>query len=333
MKTLIIAEAGVNHNGDIAMACELVNAAAEAGADIVKFQTFKAERLVTPCAEKANYQLSSVDLECSQYSMLKKLELTEEMHDILVEHCKKRGIKFLSTGFDIGCVSYLAELGQEQFKIPSGEITNVPYLRHIGQFKKPVILSTGMATLGEIEFALNVLEQSGIPLSSLTVLHCNTDYPTTMSDVNLRAMIGIRDIFGVRVGYSDHTLGIEVPIAAVALGASVIEKHLTLDCCLPGPDHKASIEPHTFKEMVVAIRNIEAALGGTRKNPSCSELKNKNAVRKSLVAAAPIKEGETFTVSNLTVKRPGCGISPTYWDSFIGRKSQRNYEINELIEF
>ena len=331
--TLIIAEAGVNHNGSIETAGQLIETAAEAGADLVKFQTFSADRLVTGSASKADYQLETTSTSESQHEMIRKLELSREMHEELIAHCKKCGVGFFSTGFDPQSVDLLAELGLDRFKIPSGEITNLPYLRHIGQYGKPVILSTGMARLGEIEAALEVLEASGTPRERVTVLHCNTEYPTPMADVNLKAMLAIRDALGVQVGYSDHTLGIEVPIAAVAMGATVIEKHFTLDRNLPGPDHRASLEPDELKAMVQAIRNIELALSGDGlKRPSPSESKNLEIARKSLVALVPIKAGEPFTEANLGVKRPGSGISPMRWDDFIGRPANRDYQADELIE-
>ena len=331
--TLIIAEAGVNHNGSIETAGQLIETAAEAGADLVKFQTFSADRLVTGSASKADYQLETTSTSESQHEMIRKLELSREMHEELIAHCKKCGVGFFSTGFDPQSVDLLAELGLDRFKIPSGEITNLPYLRHIGQYGKPVILSTGMARLGEIEAALEVLEASGTPRERVTVLHCNTEYPTPMADVNLKAMLAIRDALGVQVGYSDHTLGIEVPIAAVAMGATVIEKHFTLDRNLPGPDHRASLEPDELKAMVQAIRNIELALSGDGlKRPSPSESKNIEIARKSLVALVPIKAGEPFTEANLGVKRPGSGISPMRWDEFIGRPANRDYQVDELIE-
>lgn len=330
-RTLIIAEAGVNHNGDIKHAMELVDAASSAGADLVKFQTFKAERLVTQAAAKADYQIRTTDKKQSQFAMLSKLELGPEKHEILLDYCRHRKIQFLSSGFDIPSLDYLVSVGIERFKIPSGEITNLPYLRHVGGFGKPVLLSTGMAKLGEIEAALEVLEAAGTPRTQITVLHCNTEYPTPMQDVNLRAMCTMRDTFCVAVGYSDHTLGIEVPIAAVALGATVIEKHLTLDCNLPGPDHKASIEPDTFASMVRAIRNIEDVLGDGMKRPSPSEEKNRLIVRKSLVAAKPIRNGDKFTLDNLTVKRPGSGISPMRLDEVIGRIASRDFKVDDLI--
>ena len=330
--TLIIAEAGVNHNGDMQLAKRLVDAAAAAGADLVKFQTFNASRQVTRSAKKADYQTQTTDSSESQHAMLQRLELTEAMHHELIEHCASRQIGFLSTGFDIECVDMLVRLGQEQFKIPSGEITNLPYLRHIGQLGKKVILSTGMATLGEIESAIDALEQAGTPRSKLTVLHCTTEYPAPMVEVNLRAMQSLRAAFGVDVGYSDHTQGIEVGIAAVALGASVIEKHFTLDRTLPGPDHQASLEPAELSAMVAAIRNIEVALGDGVKRLTPSEARNKLIARKSLVASRPIKAGEIFTSENLTTKRPGTGISPMRWDEFLGNKAQRDFAADELIK-
>jgi len=331
-QVLIIAEAGVNHNGSLETAKQLVDVASEAGADMVKFQTFSAERLVTTSAHKAEYQSNSVNYSESQHAMLSKLELSIEMHKELISHCQQRGVSFFSTGFDLQSIDMLVELGFEQFKIPSGEITNFPYLRHIGQFGKPVILSTGLANLGEIEAALEVLETSGTPRNKITILHCNTAYPTTMEDVNLRAMLSIGEAFGVAVGYSDHTLGIEVPVAAVALGATMIEKHYTLDRTLPGPDHKASLEPHELKAMVQAIRNIEKALGDGIKRPSPSEAINKPISRKSIVAANAIMKGECFTEVNLAVKRPGTGISPMRWDEVLGRSAIRDFEPDEMIE-
>ena len=332
MSVLIIAEAGVNHNGDINLARKLVDVAADAGADFVKFQTFTADKLVTKSAEKADYQNQTTDEEESQHAMLHKLELSRETHEALIEHCKLRGIQFFSTGFDTGSIDLLMELGLDRFKIPSGEITNLPYLRHVGQYGKSVILSTGMANEDEIEAALKILEQAGTSRKHITVLHCNTEYPTPMNDVNLRAMLTIRDTFGVQVGYSDHTLGIEVSIAAVALGAMVIEKHFTLDRNLLGPDHQASLEPEELKEMVIAIRNIEKAMGDGIKRPSSSEAKNKPIARKSMVAAQAICEGETFSEANLAVKRPGTGLSPMRWDEVLGCKAPRDFEVDELIE-
>lgn len=331
MKTVIIAEAGVNHNGDLVLAHKLIDVAAEAGADFVKFQTFSADRLVTTQAKKADYQTQTTDAQESQYAMIRRLELTPEMHKTLIEHCKLRGIQFFSTAFDIASLDLLVELGLNFFKIPSGEITNLPYLRHIGRFAKPVILSTGMATLEEVEAALQVLEQAGTARGKITVLHCTTEYPTPMTDVNLRAMQTLHNTFGVAVGYSDHTLGIEVATAAVALGAAVIEKHFTLDRNLSGPDHKASLEPHELKAMVTAIRNIEKALGNGMKRPSQSEIKNREIARKSLVAACAIRAGEVFNEKNLAVKRPGTGVSPMRWDEVLGCKASRDFMPDELI--
>lgn len=331
MRTLIIAEAGVNHNGDPALARRLVDLAAEAGADLVKFQTFSADRLVTASAEKAEYQKAAGASE-SQHAMLCRLELTREMHEALIEHCKSRGIAFFSTAFDRESVDMLADLGLDCFKIASGEITNLPLLRHVGQRGGRVIVSTGMASLEEIRETLAALEHAGTPRDRVTVLHCNTEYPTPMADVNLRAMLTLRDELSVAVGYSDHTLGIEVPIAAVALGAVMIEKHFTLDRSLPGPDHKASLEPGELKAMVAAIRNIELALGDGIKQPTASESKNKPIARKSLVAARAIRAGEAFTEANLAVKRPGTGVSPMRWDEVLKRKAPRDFAPDELIE-
>jgi N,N'-diacetyllegionaminate synthase len=331
-KTLIIAEAGVNHNGDMQLAKQLIDAAAVARADFVKFQTFNADRQVTRLAKKADYQTQTTDSAESQHDMLRRLELTEAMHTELIAYCAMRNIGFFSTGFDISSVDLLVSLGQNLFKIPSGEITNLPYLRHIGQLGKTVILSTGMATLGEIEAAIDVLEQAGTPRAKLTVLQCTTEYPTPMNEVNLRAMQSIQSAFGVAVGYSDHTSGIEVAIAAVAMGASVIEKHFTLDRNLPGPDHKASLEPEELKSMVTAIRNIEIALGDGVKRLNTSEARNKPIARKSMIASRAIKAGEVFSVENITAKRPGTGISPMRWDEVIGRTAIRDFAADELIE-
>lgn len=331
-RTLIIAEAGVNHNGDLGLARQLIDAAAEAGADLVKFQTFNADRLATRTAQKAGYQTQTTGSKESQHEMLRRLELTAEIHKELIAHCAVRSIGFFSTGFDIESVDLLLRLGQDHFKIPSGEITNLPYLRHIGRLGKAVILSTGMATLGEIEAAIDVLEQAGTPRANITVLHCTTEYPTPMTEVNLRAMRSIHTAFGVAVGYSDHTPGIEVAIAAVAMGASVIEKHFTLDRNLPGPDHKASLEPAELRAMVAAIRNIEVALGDGIKRLTPSEARNKPIARKSLVANRAIKAGEVFSAENITAKRPGTGISPMRWDEVIGRTAPRDFAADELIE-
>lgn len=328
----IIAEAGVNHNGSLKLAKKLIDAAVEAGADAVKFQTFKAERLVSKQAPKAEYQKQTTDVEESQFEMIKKLELDVGAHKELMGYCAQKGIQFLSTPFDLESIDLLDSLGLPLFKIPSGEITNLPYLRHTASKKKPIILSTGMADLGEIEDALVVLTKGGIEVADITVLHCNTEYPTPMEDVNLRAMQTISYAFpGIKVGYSDHTLGIEVPIAAVAMGASVIEKHFTLDKNMEGPDHKASLEPDELKAMVLAIRNIEKALGNGHKKRSPSETKNMSIARKSIVAARAIRKGELFTEENLTIKRPGNGISPMRWDEMIGQVAQQDYQEDELI--
>ena len=330
--TLIIAEAGVNHNGDLGLAKQLIDVAAEAGADLVKFQTFNASRQVTTTAKKADYQTQTTDISETQHEMLRRLELTEAMHHELIAHCASRNIGFFSTGFDIESVDLLMSLGLVYFKIPSGEITNLPYLRHIGQLGKTIILSTGMSNLGDIEAALDVLEQAGTARAQISVLHCTTEYPTPMNEVNLRAMQSIQTAFGVAVGYSDHTSGIEVAIAAVAMGATVIEKHFTLDRNLPGPDHKASLEPEELKAMVAAIRNIEIALGDGIKRLTPSEARNKPVARKSLVASQVIKAGEVFSAQNITTKRPGTGISPMRWNEIMGRAASRDFVADELIE-
>jgi len=331
-QSLIIAEAGVNHNGDIARAFDLIDVAADAGVDIVKFQTFSAERLVTKTAVKAAYQENNSPEYDSQYDMLKALELGRDEFSKLKAKCISRKIEFLTTGFDISDLEFITSFNLVRFKIPSGEITNLPYLRYIGQLGKPVILSTGMSTLSEVRDALQVLEDAGTDRSQLTVLHCNTEYPTPFEDVNLNAMLTIKNEFGVDVGYSDHTLGIEVPIAAAALGATVIEKHFTLERNLPGPDHKASLEPDELKAMVIAIRNIEKALGDGRKIPTKSEKKNILVARKSIVAAKNIKMGDVFSENNLAVKRPGTGVSPMDWDNYIGKAALRDYITDELID-
>lgn len=329
--TLIIAEAGVNHNGDLNLAKKLVDAAVDAGADVVKFQTFKAIDLATAQAEQATYQKKALHQAQSQLQMLQRLEFKTEHHLEIISYCDRKGIEFLSTPFDLKSITFLQSLNLQRWKIPSGEITNLPYLRQIAVSKKPVILSTGMSSLGEIEEALKALENSGLPRSLITLLHCTTEYPAPIKEVNLRAMHTLRQAFKVAVGYSDHTPGIAVPTAAVALGATVIEKHLTLDHNLPGPDHLASLEPDQFASMVTAIRNIEQALGNGIKSPTPSELLNIPVVRKSLVASRPISAGELFTEDNLTTKRPGTGISPMFWDEWIGRPASRNYLPDELI--
>jgi N,N'-diacetyllegionaminate synthase len=331
-RTLIIAEAGVNHNGDLALAKQLIERAAEAGADLVKFQTFKADRQVTRTAKKAVYQIQTTSTEESQHEMLRRLEISTDMHHELIEHCAVNNIGFFSTGFDIESIDLLLSLGQNFFKVPSGEMTNLPYLRHIGQLGKTVILSTGMATLGEVESAIDALEHAGTPRANISVLHCTTEYPTPMTEVNLRAMQSMQTAFGVKVGYSDHTPGIEVSIAAVAMGASVIEKHFTLDRNLPGPDHQASLEPEELTAMVSAIRNIEVALGDGIKRLTPSEAKNAPVMRKSLLASQAIKAGEIFSDNNITAKRPGTGISPMRWDDVIGRTASRDFAEDELID-
>ncbi len=329
-RVYIIAEAGVNHNGDINIAKRLVDAAQEAGADVVKFQTFQADSLVSKYAQKAKYQLQSTDEKETQREMLKKLELTYEMHVELLQYCREVGIDFLSTPFDLGSIDLLESVGMNLYKIPSGEITNLPYLRKIGSLRKPVILSSGMSTIGEVKEAVKVLRESGA--ANVAVLHCNTQYPTPMQDVNLNVMNTIRNEIGVSVGYSDHTEGIEVPIAAVAMGAEIIEKHFTLDKTMAGPDHKASLEPDGLKAMVQAIRNIEMAVGDIEKKPTRSEKDNIAVVRKSIVAKRQIEAGEMFSEDNITTKRPGIGISPMLWDNVVGTVAKRKYEEDELIE-
>lgn len=329
-RVFIIAEAGVNHNGDINIAKKLVDEAVLAGADAVKFQTFKAENLVCRNASKAEYQLDTTDKDETQFDMLKKLELTEKMHVELIDYCKNRDIMFLSTPFDIDSLHYLVNLGLDIIKIPSGEITNYPLLREVGKTKKKVILSSGMSTLNEIKNAKRVLMEFGC--KDLIILHCNTEYPTPYQDVNLKAMNTIREELGVRVGYSDHTQGITVPIAAVALGAEVIEKHFTLNRNMIGPDHRASLEPDELKEMIRAIRNVEASLGDGVKKPSESEKKNIEIARKSIVAKCNIAKGTLLNGENLTTKRPGTGISPMEWDYVIGQKAKRDFDMDEMIE-
>jgi N,N'-diacetyllegionaminate synthase len=330
--TLIIAEAGVNHNGNLHEALGLVDAAAKSGADIVKFQSFTADQLVTPDAGKATYQMALTNVLETQMNMLRKLELSHSDHLAIIEHCQTRGIGFLSTGFDIESVDMLVGLGIDRIKIPSGEITNLPYLRHIGGLGLPVILSTGMANIEEVSSALQVLSVAGTSKELVTVLHCTTEYPTPMSAVNLQAMVTMQNEFGVHVGYSDHTLGHEVAVAAVALGACVIEKHLTIDNSAVGPDHAASLEPKEFGDMVHAIRNIELALGDGMKVPQQVEMSNMTVARKSLVAACFIRKGEQFTTFNTTAKRPGSGLSPMLWDDVLGQEAKRDFAPNELIE-
>jgi len=331
MSVFIIAEAGVNHNGSIKLAKNLIDIASDSGADAVKFQTFKAENLVSKNASKADYQKETTDESESHFDMIKKLELDLNAHQELLAYCQKKKINFLSSPFDHDSINLLNELGLKIFKIPSGEITNLLYLRHVGSLNKQVILSTGMSNLSEIEDALRELISSGTLKDNITVLHTNTMYPSPMNDVNLNAMLEIKQELNIEVGYSDHTLGIEVSIAAVAMGATIIEKHFTLDKTMDGPDHKASLEPKELKEMVRSIRNIEKALGDKTKKPSPSEINNLNVVRKSIVASKTICKGEVLTNKNLTTKRPGNGISPMQMDKVIGSLASKNYNIDDQI--
>jgi N,N'-diacetyllegionaminate synthase len=331
-QVIIIAEAGVNHNGDFNIAKKMVLTAKEAGADYVKFQTAVPELVMSKHAVMADYQKENIGMEESQLEMSRKIHLPLSDYKLLKMFCDEVGIKFLSTPFDLLSIDVLNPLGMDFFKIPSGEITNLPYLRKIAKIGIPVILSTGMSTLLEIESALMVLECNGLMKEKIILLHCNTEYPTPMEDVNLNAMKTMADTFGVKVGYSDHTVGIEVPIAAVALGACVVEKHFTLDRNMVGPDHKASLEPDELCEMVRAIRNIEIALGSDQKTVTSSEEKNKVIARKSIVANKDIHEGELFTEDNLAVKRPGTGLTPMSWDSIIGTRAKRSFQPDELIE-
>lgn len=332
-KTIIIAEAGVNHNGDILNAYKLVDTAVDAGVDYVKFQTFKAEKLVSKSAKKAEYQIQNTkNSNDSQYEMLKKLELSPQQHEELIAYCKKKGIQFFSTAFDLESLQYLKDIGLDLVKIPSGEITNYPYLKLAAQLFNQVILSTGMCTMEDIEAALDVFLSAGISKDNITILHCNTEYPTPFNDVNLKAMLYIGEKFGTDIGYSDHTLGIEVPIAAVALGAKIIEKHFTLDKNMEGPDHIASLEPNELKNMVSAIRNIEKSISGSgMKEPSSSEMKNIKIARKSIVAKTFIQKGEPFTEDNITAKRPGDGISPMRWEEVLGQKASKDFSEDDLI--
>ncbi len=325
----IIAEAGVNHNGSLDNAKRMVECAAEAGADAIKFQTFKAETLVCKNAQKAEYQKEATGNEESQFEMLKKLELTEEEYEELKRYCGEKHIMFLSTPFDLDSLRYLNEIGIEIIKIPSGEITNYPYLREIGKLRKPIIMSTGMSTMAEVEEAVEVLQMNGA--RDITLLHCNTQYPTPYGDVNLRAMLALKDKFHTEVGYSDHTLGIEIPIAATAMGATVIEKHFTLNRGMEGPDHKASLEPDELKCMIQSIRNVEQAMGTGIKAPTNSEYKNILVARKSIVARKQIQAGESFTEENITTKRPGDGMSPMRWNEVIGKTASREYGVDEKI--
>lgn len=328
--TIVIAEAGVNHNGSLILAKKLISAAKNAGADIVKFQTFITDNIIIKSAKKALYQKKYKPKQ-TQYSMLKDLELSFDDFKILSKICFKKKIEFLSTGFDINSLKFLNSIKQKRFKIPSGEITNYPLLRFIGSKRKEIILSTGMSNLKEIESAIKVMTRNGTPLKKITILHCTSAYPTNTIDVNLKAMISLKNQFGTEVGYSDHTMGIEAPVIAVSLGAKIIEKHLTLSRKFRGPDHRSSIEPNDFKKMVLAIKNTEKYLGSDVKIITKSEKKNRNLVRKSIVAFREIKKGESFSESNLTTKRPGIGISPMKWEEIIGKKAQKNYKKNELI--
>ncbi len=331
-KVVIIAEAGVNHNGSFEMACRLADEAQRAGADYVKFQTGIPENVISVLAEQAEYQKHNTGTSESQLDMVRKIMLRPDDFKPLKEYCDSIGIRFLSTPFDLDSIDILKPLEMDLWKIPSGEITNLPYLRKIASMGQPVVMSTGMSRLGEVDDAVGVLLDGGLTLDMITLLHCNTEYPTPYTDVNLRAMLTLRDAIGCRVGYSDHTLGIEVPVAAVAMGAEVIEKHFTLDKTLPGPDHVASLEPAELKAMVSAIRHTEAALGSGRKEVSRSERKNIAIARKSIIAARPISKGERFSHDNLTVKRPGNGISPMLWDTVVGLEAPRDFEPDELIE-
>ncbi|MBU9723460.1 MULTISPECIES: N-acetylneuraminate synthase [Bacillaceae] len=330
MGVYIIAEAGGNHNGNFDLALRLIDEAVNAGADCVKFQTFITDEVVSKSAKKASYQKETTNEEESQYDMVKKLELSYSQYRELQEYCNKKGIVFLSTPFDIKSISLLQELDLPFWKIPSGEITNLPYLLEIAKTGKDVVLSTGMATITEIREAIDVLKNNGA--GEISILHCNTEYPTPMEDVNLKVMGSLRELFNLDIGYSDHTLGIEVPIAAVALGAKVIEKHFTLDRTMEGPDHKASLEPHELKKMVESIRNIEMALGHPHKKPTLSEKKNMEVARKSIVARRNIRQGEIFSEENITVKRPGNGISPMYWFDVLGKQASKDFQEDELID-
>ncbi|MGL5167220.1 MAG: N-acetylneuraminate synthase [Afipia sp.] len=330
--TFIIAEAGVNHNGDAARARALIDAAAQAGADAVKFQTFRPNLLVTRDVQKAQYQKAQTGSDQSQHDMLTTLSFGEDVFRELAQHCAARGIIFLSTPFDPSSADFLASIKVPLVKISSGDLTNLPLLRHIGAMKLPVILSTGMATLGEIEAAIDALVDAGATRQDISLLHCNTEYPTPWNDVNLRVMETMRRAFDLSVGYSDHTTGIEIACAAVALGASVVEKHFTLDRNLPGPDHKASLEPDELASLVRSVRHIELAMGSARKAPTASEFPNRAVARRSLVAARAIKAGETFGPDNIVPKRAGRGMSPMLWDQVIGRTAPRDFAEDEPIE-
>jgi len=330
-KTIIIAEAGVNHNGSIRLAKKLIDVAAKSKVDYVKFQTFIAKKNISTYAQMARYQIENTgDSYESQLDMVKKLEISFEDHHILIDYCNKKGIKFLSTAFDFESIDFLKDK-VDLYKIPSGEITNLPYLERVAKLNLPIVMSTGMATMEEVEEAFNVLVRGGVERNEITILHCNTEYPTPMEDVNLAAMVTMGKSLGVNFGYSDHTLGVEIPIAAVALGAKVIEKHFTLDRTMEGPDHKASLNPNELVAMVKGIRNIEIAIGNGIKKPSKSEYKNISIARKSIVAIKAIKKGEVFSINNIGTKRPGTGISPMKWYDIIGTRANKNYYLDELI--
>ena len=328
----IIAEAGVNHNGSVEKAIEMIKAAKKAGVDAVKFQTAVPELVMTKYANKADYQLQITDKDETQLEMAKKIHLPLKAYNSLKNECEKHEIEFMSTPFDDVSIEMLRKLKLKRYKIPSGEITNLPYMMKMAHIGKPIIMSTGMATLEEVQAAMNILLEAGVQKDQITILHCNTEYPTPMEHVNLKAMLTIKDALGVAIGYSDHTLGIEIPIAAVAMGAAVIEKHFTLDRGLPGPDHTASLEPKELKDMVTAIRNIEKAIGEGVKKPSPSEIKNISLARKSIVAKKFIKKGDELSEENLTTKRPGNGLSPMKWDEIMGTQSKKDFNLDELIE-
>ena len=331
-KVFVIAEAGVNHDGDLDKAIKLIDVASDAGADAVKFQTFKAEQVVSERCPKARYQLETMDDQESQFEMLKRLELSQTDHDCLIAHCKDRHIEFMSSAFDEDSVRVLASKGLKRFKIPSGEITNLMYLRTVAAVADEIILSSGMAFMEEIEDAVRVIQEIGFPKSSLTILHCTSDYPALYEDLNLTAMLSIRDKFDVRVGYSDHSIGIQIPLAAVAMGATIIEKHFTLDKGLSGPDHRASLEPVELRMMIASIRSLEIALGDGIKKPCGREVENSTVVRRSLVASRNIKKGEVFSFENLCAKRPGVGVSPMRLGEFLGKEAGRDFSKDELID-
>ena len=331
-KTIIIAEAGVNHNGDLETAKRLIEVAAKAGADYVKFQTFTASELVTENANRAVYQIKNSNIDESQFQMIQRLELKREYHKLLIDYSKICGIKFLSTAFDINSLDFLDSLGVDLFKIPSGEITNYPYLKAVASYRKKIILSTGMSTLADVENAISILLNFGSRREDITILHCTTEYPAPIDEVNLLVMNTLKTSFGVEVGYSDHTMGIVIPISAVSLGASVIEKHFTLDRNMEGPDHKASLEPDELISMIESIRLVEQALGDGIKRVTQSEKRNINIARKSLVANKKINKGDIFTSLNVSIKRPGSGISPMRYDEIIGRIAIKDFDLNDLIE-